>query len=191
MLRTIPQTRDMAWMYRLAMISVFTGLTIVGARVTVEIGPVPLTLQTLAVFLAGMVLGSRDGALSQVAYVGLIVAGLPLDARGLGPAVFAGPTWGYLVGFIACAYVAGYITERANDRMWVRVLAGLVGSAFVFIPGFIVLKFTTGMAWDTALITGVWEFQVENIAKVFLAAGIAESARALLLRSLLPPLDGK
>jgi len=190
MLRTIPQTRDLTWVYRLLMIGVFTGLTAYGARVTVEIGPVPLTLQTLAVFLAGMVLGARDGASSQILYVGLIIAGLPLDARGLGPAVFAGPTWGYLIGFIPCAYVAGYLTERANGRMWMRVVAGLAGSVFVFALGFIVLKYNLDMTWRDAFIGGVWEFQVENVAKALLAAGISESARAMLLRNLMPPLDG-
>ena len=190
MLRTIPQTRDLTWVYRLLMIGVFTGLTAYGARVTVEIGPVPLTLQTLAVFLAGMVLGARDGASSQILYVGLIIAGLPLDARGLGPAVFAGPTWGYLIGFIPCAYVAGYLTERANGRMWLRVVAGLAGSVFVFALGFIVLKYNLDMTWRDAFIGGVWEFQVENVAKALLAAGISESARAMLLRHLMPPLDG-
>lgn len=189
MLRTLPQTRDYGLTQRLFGISVFTILTILAARVTVEIGPVPLTLQTLAVFLSGMVLGARDGALAQLAYVLLIAAGLPFDARGLGTAVFAGPTWGYLVGFIPCAYVAGYLVERAGERLWQRVIAGLVGSVFVFGIGFIVLKFNTGMAWDTAFITGVWEFQVENFLKALLAAGIAESGRRLLLRALLPPVS--
>jgi len=137
-----------------------------------------------------MVLGARDGASSQILYVGLIIAGLPLDARGLGPAVFAGPTWGYLIGFIPCAYVAGYLTERANGRMWMRVVAGLAGSVFVFALGFIVLKYNLDMTWRDAFIGGVWEFQVENVAKALLAAGISESARAMLLRNLMPPLDG-
>lgn len=184
MLQTFPQSRSN--IQRLAGIAVFTLLTVLAARVTIEIGPVPLTLQTLAVFLAGMVLGARDGAASQLAYVLLIAIGLPLDARGLGTAVFAGPTWGYLVGFIPAAYVAGYLVERAGERLWQRVIAGLVGSAFVFIPGFIVLKFYTGMAWDAAFVVGVLEFQVENVLKALLAAGIAESARQVLLRTLMP-----
>jgi biotin transport system substrate-specific component len=189
MLRTLPQTRDYSFLQRLLAISAFTLLTAIGARVTVEIGPVPLTLQTLAVFLAGMVLGARDGALSQIFYVGLIAINLPLDARGLGIGVFAGPTWGYLVGFIPCAFAAGYITERFGGRMIWRVLAGLIGSAFVFGLGFIVLKYNLGLSWETAFISGVWEFQVENVAKALLAAGIAEGTRKLLLRSLLPPMD--
>jgi biotin transport system substrate-specific component len=182
MLRTLPQTRQYDLLWRLAAIGTFTALTALAARATVEIGPVPLTLQTLAVFLSGMILGARDGALAQLAYVLLIAGGMPFDARGLGPAVFAGPTWGYLIGFIPCAYVAGFIVERAGERMWQRVLAGLAGSVFVFALGFVVLKFSTGMTWDAAFINGVVEFQAENLAKAMLAAGIAESVRTLLLR---------
>lgn len=176
MLRTLPQTRELNLTYRLAGIAAFTALTAIGARVTVEIGPVPLTLQTLAVFLAGMTLGARDGALSQVAYVGLIAVGLPLDARGLGTAVFAGPTWGYLVGFIPCAFVTGFIAERASQRV-LRLAAGLVGSLFVFVPGVIVLKQVTGLTWAEAFDTGFSLFSLENLAKAGLAAGIAETAR--------------
>ena len=55
-----------------------------------------MTLQVLAVLLAGLVLGPRDGALSQLAYLAAITAGLPLDARALGPAVWLTPDAGYL-----------------------------------------------------------------------------------------------
>lgn len=186
MLRTFPQTRAWNVPTRLAMVAAFTLLTILAARVTVEIGPVPLTLQTLAVFLAGLVLGARDGALSQVAYVGLIMLNFPFDARGLGAAVFAGPTWGYLLGFIVCAYVTGWLVEQYGGTMLRRVLAAFVGSLFVFVPGVIVLQLMTGMTWEAAFVGGFVEFQVENLAKVLLAAGIAEGTRSLLLRALLP-----
>ncbi len=67
MLRTLSRTRDLSLSYRLAVIAVFTLLTIVSARITIEIGPVPFTLQPLAVLLAGLVLGARDGFASQAA----------------------------------------------------------------------------------------------------------------------------
>lgn len=190
MLRTLPLTRGdesrAALITRLAAIALFTALTAVGARVTVEIGPVPLTLQTLAVFLAGMVLGARDGAWSQVLYVGLVALNLPLDARGAGSAVFMGPTWGYMVGFIPCAYAAGLLVERAGDRVWQRVAAGLIGSVFVFGLGFVVLKFSLGLDWGAAFMSGVVEFMPENFAKAMIAGGLTEGARAALLRVLNP-----
>ncbi len=193
MLRTIPlmhgddaRAGQVSAITRLAAIMLFTALTAVGARVTVEIGPVPLTLQTLAVFLAGMVLGARDGAWSQVLYVALVALNLPLDARGAGSAVFLGPTWGYMVGFIPCAFAAGLLVERAGDRVWQRVAAGLIGSAFVFGLGFVVLKFSLGLEWDAAFMSGVVAFMPENFAKALIAGGLTESARAALLRALHP-----
>lgn len=186
MLRTFPQTRALNIPARLAMIAAFTLLTILAARVTVEIGPVPLTLQTLAVFLCGLVLGARDGALAQITYVALIAANLPFDARGLGAAAFTGPTWGYLIGFIACAYVTGWLVEHHGGTMARRALAAWIGSLFVFIPGVIVLKYMTGIEWNAALTGGFLEFQWENLLKVLLAATIAEGTRRLLLRALLP-----
>ena len=82
MLRTLPQTRDQSWVYRLAGIAFFTVLTILAARVSIPLDPVPFTLQPLAVVLSGMVLGWRDGLLSQALYVALIAAGLPLEESG-------------------------------------------------------------------------------------------------------------
>jgi biotin transport system substrate-specific component len=186
MLRTFEQTRDQSFPLRLAGIVTFTLLTALSARATLEIGDVPLTLQTLAVFLSGMVLGARDGAISQMIYVGLIALGVPWDARALGPAVFAGPTWGYLVGFVPCAFVTGYLVEHSGNRIWQRVLAGLIGSIFVFIPGMIVLKYMRALPWDVAFINGVAGFMVENFAKAMIAGALAEGARTLLMRMLYP-----
>ena len=73
MLRTVPQTRNLSLTYQIAAIAAFTVLTIIAARITIPFIPVPFTMQTFAVLLAGMVLGSRAGALSQVAYLALIV----------------------------------------------------------------------------------------------------------------------
>jgi biotin transport system substrate-specific component len=186
MLRTLELPRERRFVLRLAGIATFTLLTALSARATLEIGAVPLTLQTLAVFLAGMVLGARDGAISQMIYVGLIALGVPWDARMLGAAVFAGPTWGYLVGFIPCAFVAGYLVERSGNRVWQRVVAGLIGSIFVFLPGMIVLKYTLALSWDAAFVSGVANFMVENFAKAMIAGALAEGARTLLLRTLNP-----
>ncbi len=189
MLRTIERTRDASQAQRLAAIGLFTLLTVIFARVTLEIGPVPLTLQTLAVFLCGLVLGARDGALAQLFYVGLIAAGLPFDARGLGPAVFAGPTWGYLVGFIPAAFVTGWLVERYGRTVGLRALACFAGSLVVFVLGVTVLKSNLNLTWEAAISTGFLAFFWENLAKVVLAAGIAEGARAALLRMLMPGME--
>ncbi|MBE0689717.1 MAG: biotin transporter BioY, partial [Anaerolineae bacterium] len=95
MLRTLPQTRDWTQGQRLAGIAGFALLTTIAARISIPMEPVPFTFQPLAVLLAGMVLGARDGMISQLLYVIMIAAGLPLDSRALGPAALLGPTAGY------------------------------------------------------------------------------------------------
>lgn len=187
MLRTLPQTRTLALPYRLAGIGVFTIITILAARVTIEIGgPVPFTLQPLAVLLAGMVLGARDGAMSMVLYVALIAAGLPYDARGQGTVALAGPTGGFLIGFIAAAFAAGFLVERGGARVWQRWLSGVVGIAVLYALGVIWLKvygdahFADGMTWAAAWGAGAAPFLLFDLVKALIAAALTEGGRALL-----------
>ncbi|MEO8397581.1 MAG: biotin transporter BioY, partial [Chloroflexota bacterium] len=155
MLRTFPQMRDARLIYRLASIGAFTLLTIVSARITIPMQPVPFTLQNLAVLLAGLILGSRAGALSQLLYLALIAVGLPVDAKGIGAAALFSPTAGYLIGFVGAAFVAGFLVERGASRLWQRWLAGIAGTGVIYLCGIVVLKVYTGMSWDAAWTAGV------------------------------------
>lgn len=187
MLRTLEQTRDHSLAQRLAAITFFVVLTAIFAKITIEIGPVPLTLQTLAVFLCGMVLGGRDAMIAMIAYVGLIALGLPFDARGIGSAVFASPTAGYLIGFIPCALVTGLIVERVPRHFLLYVGAALIGSLFLFGLGATFLLINgVYPSLEQALSLGVLQFMPENLAKIVIAAGMTESARRLLLYALTP-----
>jgi biotin transport system substrate-specific component len=139
--RTFLSSRALA---RIAAVGAFAALSALSARVTVNLPftPVPATLQVLVVLLAGLTLGPRDGALSQLAYLAAITAGLPLDARALGPAVWATPTAGYLVGFAAGAYAAGWAAQRLRGRFpGAEFLAGAAGVAAIY---------SVGAAWLTA-----------------------------------------
>ena len=181
MLRTLPRTRVMTLPVRLAAVAIFTLLTALSARISIEIGgPVPFTLQVLVVLLSGLTLGWRDGALSQVAYVGLIVLGAPIDARMLGAAALAGPTAGFLVGFIPAAALTGFLAELGGSRFLVRWAAGLAG---------VVVIFALGVAWfslsRSMTVADTWPlvaapFVGLDMVKAFIAAGLTESARALL-----------
>jgi biotin transport system substrate-specific component len=155
--RTFPSTRAIA---RIASIGALAALTALAARVTIVLPftPVPVTLQVLAVLLAGLVLGPRDGALSQLAYLAAITAGLPLDAHMLGPAAWLTPDAGYLVGFAVGAYAAGWTAERLRGRVpGAELLAGAAG---------ILAIYTAGAAWLTIA------FLHGNLAAGF-AAGVA------------------
>ena len=121
-------------------IVVFSVLTALGAQVAVPLGvtPVPMTLQTLFVLLAGAVLGPVAGAGSQLLYLGLGFAGVPVFAMGGAglPWVF-GPTGGYLMAFPMAAALVGWIAGR--ERGGVRTALGLVAATVVI--------FTLGAGW--------------------------------------------
>jgi biotin transport system substrate-specific component len=175
MLRPMPQTYTTSSLYPVARIALFTGLTIIAARMQVELGgPVPFTFQPMAVLLAGMVLGAREGMASQLAYVGLIALGLPVDARGLGAAAFFGPTGGYLIGFVMAAWATGALVEKGNGRLWQRGLAGIVGITVIYGFGVVWLRiyggWVFGMSWDYAITEGAVKFLGYDLIKVGLAA---------------------
>lgn len=182
MLQTLAPQRANRLAVRLGGIAAFTLLTVLAARLTIPLEPVPFTLQPLAVLLAGLVLGGRDGALSQLAYVALIAINLPVDANMRGQAALFGPTGGYLLGFIAAAFVAGALAERAHERLWVRWLAGVAGIITLYAIGVPFLALARGMTLEAAFAAGAVPFLIPDLAKALIAAGIAEGGRRILDR---------
>jgi len=162
----------------------FAALTALGARVTLPLEPVPITLQVLAVLLAGLTLGAKDGALSQLAYLVAITAGLPLDAGGLGTLVWARPSAGYLVGFVAGAFAAGWLAERGLGR-WtlLRFVAGLAGVAVIYTVGAAWLTYGfLGGDWTKGWAFGIAPFLAVDATKAVIATLLAEGTRAWLTR---------
>lgn len=189
MLRSIDLKREhshsLAW--RLTGIVLFTLLIALSAQVEIPFGAVPFTLQVLAVLLAGMILGARDGAAAVIAYLGLMAANLPVAAGGAGISALQGVTAGYLVGFVPAAFVAGWLVEHGANRTWQRWIAGLVGIAIIYACGVPFLKlffdlFGSGASWQQAWAWGVAPFLMLDILKALVAAILVESGRAFLLK---------
>lgn len=179
MLQTLP--REFSLAQRVLAIAAFSTLTALGAQLEVRIGDlVPFTMQVFAVLLAGMVLGGRDGALSQLVYILLIGLNLPIAAGGAGVAALTGPTAGYLIGFIAAAFVVGWLVERGTDRAWQRWLTGLVGVAIIYACGLPVLMSVAKLSFDSAWAAGAAPFIPLDVIKAALAATLSAGGRALL-----------
>ncbi|PKO20827.1 MAG: biotin transporter BioY [Chloroflexi bacterium HGW-Chloroflexi-1] len=146
-------------------IILFAALTALAARVVMRLPftPVPVTLQVLAVLLAGLVLGPRGGAASQLGYLVAIALGLPLTASGIGgPAAFLGPTAGYLLAFAPAAYVVGLLVRPG----WRTYLALLVGIAVIYAGGWSWLTVWLGGDLAAAWKSGVLPFIGVDLAKV-------------------------
>jgi biotin transporter BioY len=162
----------------------FACLTAAFAQISFWIGPVPITGQTFAVLLAGALLGSRRGALSQLSYLAIGATGIPywFASGGLpGIARLIGPTGGYLIGFVAVAFVVGWLAERGWDRrVWTAALAMLAGEIVLYVFGLSWLaRFVPG---DAVLQAGLYPFIIGDLIKVVAAALILPSGWLLLRR---------
>lgn len=115
-----------------------TILIALAARTSVPMFPVPMTLGTMAILGVGFAFGSRLGAITVLAYLAQGAAGLPVFAPStiMGPLAFVGPTAGFLVGYVAMAWAAGFVVERGLAKGFVgTALSAIVISAMLYIPG--------------------------------------------------------
>jgi biotin transport system substrate-specific component len=135
-------TRDLVLMGLFAAVMAALGLL---PKVAIGIG-VPITAQSMGVMLAGAILGARRGAGAMAIFVALVALGLPLLAGGRGGlGIFAGPTGGFLLGFILGAYLTGWIAERLTIGVEILrfavacVLGGIGGVYLLGIPYWILI----------------------------------------------------
>ncbi len=151
-------------------------------QIPLPFSPVPITAQTMAVLACGLFLGPVTGALTVVAYLTEGMLGLPVFAGGsAGLARLAGPTGGYLIGFIPAAFIVGLLSERVRSMTYLRLLAVLsLGAAIIYVPGLLVLSlFVPGHA---VLPTGLYPFLPGAAVKIVVTAS-ALSAYKRIRRS--------
>ena len=122
----------------LILIGLFAALTAVGAFIKIPVPVVPFTLQLLFTTLAGLFLGGKNGAISVGVYLFLGLLGLPVFAAGGGFSYVLNPTFGYLLGFCAGAYLTGKIANISPQPSLRRLLAAcFLGLLVVYLFGLI------------------------------------------------------
>ncbi|MEM9996290.1 MAG: biotin transporter BioY [Bacteroidota bacterium] len=158
----------------------FALLAALGAQLRIYLWEVPITLQTLAVYGSGLVLGRRNGLLAMALYLGLGLV-LPVFAGdGYGPAYFLGLTGGYLLGYPLAAWTIGTLSARWNSLLG-SFLAVMAGSVVLFTCGVVWLHFAAGHAtWTESIVNGWLKFVVWDLTKVALVATVYTGARRLL-----------
>ncbi len=133
--------------------------------------PVPLTLQTFAVLLAGAALGSLRGVLAMSVYAVAGVVGVPWFAEG--SSGFALASFGYILGFIVAAGIVGRIAEHgATHSAWRTAGLMIIGNLAIYSIGVTWLKYAIDSTWVTALQLGVVPFLIGDAVKIALAAGL-------------------
>lgn len=129
---TIRRTRTRSML----LCGLFAALTAIGAFITIPIPPVPFSMQIFFAILSGLILGANQGAASVGVYILLGLVGLPVFTKGGGLSYIFQPTFGYLIGFVAGAWLAGYIVKKRGDySLKTMLLAAFAGAGVDFVIG--------------------------------------------------------
>lgn len=162
-------------------IALFAALMAVGAYISIPIGPVPVVLQNMFVFLAALLLGSRRGLAAVALYLLAGACGLPVFAGATGGiGRFLGPTGGFLLGYLPAVALIGWVSARLGRRVAGDLLAMVLGSLLLYGCGVPWLKLVTGMPYGKALAVGFFPFLAGDAAKIVAAALIARAVRPIL-----------
>ena len=162
-------------LHRAAAVGLGVIILTLASKVQVPFWPVPMTLQTLAVLMIGATAGMRLGSATVLAWLGLGALGAPVFATGAGLAYMAGPTGGYLAGFLLAAIAVGYLADKGQGRTIVSALA-------VLLVGLVAI-YALGLGWLAMLIgphkavaAGLMPFIPAEVLKLALGTAILTAA---------------
>lgn len=179
-----PSARVRAFALDAALVLAGAGIVALLAKVSFFIGPVPITGQTLGVIVVGAALGARRGAAALTTYLLAGLAGAPVFAGvTAGPAYVLAPSFGFVLGFIPAAFVAGWFAEHAWDRKpWLAFVGFVAASIIPFLIGVPYMALILGavlgqpITLDSVLAAGVWPFIVPGLIKAGFAALLVPGA---------------
>lgn len=177
----LPRT---TWLTDLALVLGGAAVVSLLAQVEIPLPIVPITGQTLAVLVVGAALGARRGAAALTTYMVAGLAGLPVFAGGAGSlAAVMTPSFGFILGFVPAAFLAGWFAERAWDRRpWLALIGFVAASVVPFLVGVpymaYILNVVMGAGYDLegVLAVGVVPFIAGGLVKAVIAAVLIPAA---------------
>ncbi len=177
-----PAWLEQRWVSASIGVAAFVVMTALGAHVRIPLPftPVPITLQTFFVHLAGATLGPALGPVSQALYVLSGAAGLPVFAGGAGGLAYLlkGVTTGYLLGFVVATALVGWLIRRRQDPGIPWILGSMAaGSLVVYTCGVSWLAWSLNLSLSSAIWKGMVPFLVGDVIKTAAAAGLFRSYR--------------
>ncbi len=170
---------------RMTQIAIMTALTCILGPFSIPIGPVPVSLSTLAVFLCVYALGMRDGCIATLLYVLLGGFGLPVFSGFTGGvAKLLGPTGGYIVGFIFMAAISGYVIDKVwPEKFYLQLIGMLLGECVLYVFGTAWFMFLMKVDAKSALATCVIPFIPFDLVKIGVAAALGMAVRTALAKA--------
>lgn len=166
---------------QLSFCALFAALTAVCSQIAIPLAPVPVNLAMLSVFVAGGVLGPKYGPLSQLVYVLLGAAGVPVfSSLSGGVGVLVGPTGGYIVGYIAAAWLTGFLVERFHGQARWIIAAMIAGLVLCYLLGTAWFMFVTKTGLAQSLMLCVVPFLVGDALKIAVGTVLVSRLRVVL-----------
>ncbi len=170
--------------YQMAAAALMTAVLCVLGPLSIPIGPVPISLTNFVIYITLYLLGTKLGTLSYCIYLLLGTAGLPIfSGYSGGLAKLAGPTGGYLVGFIAMAVIAGIFIQKNHGKTVMSVLGMILGTLAAYAFGTIWFVFEAGCTIWYALAVCVFPFLIGDAAKILIASKLGMLIRAALQKA--------
>ena len=155
---------------KICLISILGSILLtISAKIKIPFYPVPMTMQTFVVLFLGISFGYKVGVITIILYLLEGISGLPVFSnspeKGIGIAYFAGPTMGYLIGFIFASFLAGYFKYSSNYL--INFLKILISTSIIYIFG--ILWLGTLIGWDKPILQlGVFPFLLAELFKILL-----------------------
>ena len=156
-------------------------VTCVLGPLAVPIGPVPVSLTPLAVFLSVYIIGTKKGTIAYLIYLLIGAVGVPVfSGFSGGVGKLAGPTGGYLIGFILMALISGWFIHRYYDKVAIQFLGMILGLVICYAFGTAWLAYSAGMSFYAALAAGVLPFIAFDIIKILVSIFLGRTIRKRL-----------
>lgn len=167
----------------MAVTAAFTAVICVIAPLSLPIGPVPITLATLMIYLSGTVLGHRRGTIAVILYTLIGLVGIPVFSNfGAGAQKLLGPTGGFIIGYIPCVFLCGIIPKAMNHRVWSYPISMAAGTAVLYAFGAAWYSLQSGVAFLHALAVCAVPFLIGDAAKIVIVTVITPPLRKAVWR---------
>ena len=165
-------------------IALMTAVMCILGPLSVPIGPVPISLTPLAVFLGVYVLGTKKGTLAYLVYLLIGLVGVPvLSGFTGGAAKLFGPTGGYLIGFIFMALIAGAFISKFYSSIPIQAIGMFAGLCVCYVFGTAWLAHQAGLSLGAAAAAGVWPFVGLDCLKIVVSIVLGRAVRTGLVKA--------
>ena len=167
----------------LTFIALSTAITCILGPLSIPIGPVPISLTILAIFISVYAIGTKRAMISLLLYMLIGFVGIPVFSNFKGGFnVLIGPTGGYIIGFVFVVLCSGFAIERFEDKVYMHIIGMAVGTILCYIVGTSWLAYQGNMTFWEALLAGVIPFIPADAIKIAIAAIAGPRLRKALKR---------